>query len=585
MGRYLLTALMLGAFAFAQEVDRRVLNAEGRFERVRLFLDEKWIAVNHTPAVIKLKINEAESYIEVAALRKSGEGLVEIAPLGEKQSRYIYFNVVDRSKPDAFRWVIGDIAKGAPPVLSYPPHGTLAFEGDSVSYSGEPKGDFTAVYADKNNGLIKKRVTITKRGLIAIDALLEIEEGAKARLPFWSAFKFEPIIALEPTKGEAYIDDKGLTFIANEGAEGGDRLIFIPFADAEPITIDIKIIKRSNGGLTQTQRVKTFGGVSRTIKALDGGGFSVEFRDAQKRLLLNLAAPPNAKLTERDDGCLINIEEIALTIENNASVRAAIGKSQISIEPPSSVVVLSGAAIEAKTGRGALYADRYGVRLFSGDLAYPLLPSASEARLSAEGFWAKAVLLGEDRFLPFGWIYGENAEGELERFAIIDESEAFLSAKWGGAIALEYGGERFVASPIRSRKVTAFLRYGWNPFAPIGDLRIDRLIGVTKVIETAENDRAALWAQYDSRLPQSLNRLHRMHSGQLYQVFAAQDGEIELEVFPQSPIWLKEARYVGVGETENAPLTLPEGFRLIDFNGYEARNYQAGEFYRLERAR
>ncbi|MDR0664807.1 MAG: hypothetical protein LBF86_04715 [Helicobacteraceae bacterium] len=576
------TFLVFAVFAFAQEFEHRVLSADGKPERIRLFLNEKWIAVNHTPSIIDLKINENENYIEVRSLGKKGEGLVEIAPLGADYSRFISFE--SRAKSNPFIWRIDDLAQNAPPALSGAPYGTLAIEGDRVVYSGEPKGGFFAVYAAKDDRLVKKQIAITERGLIALDAFLEIESGARARTPFWSAFKFEPIIALEPTKGAAFIDDKGLTFIANADALGNDRLIFIPFKGAEPIAIDIKIVGRSEFGAAKTPLTKTIDGVSRTIQTLEGGWLSVEFRDAQKKALLALLAPPRAKLTERaEGGYILSCENITLTIENDASVRGAIGESSVSIAAPLSATILSGGALEARAGGGALYADRYGVRLFSGDLAYPTLPNGSEVRLNAEGFEAKAVLISEDRFLPFGWIYGEDEEGEPRRLTIIDESAAFLRAKWGGAIALEYGGESFASLPIRPRKAVAFFRRGWNPLAPNGDLKSDALTGVTKAIEIAETDRAALWAQYDSRLPQSLNRLHRLRSGGMYQVFAAEEGEIELLITPQSPIWLKNARYVGVGEGENAPLTLPEGFRLIDFNGFEARNYQDGEFYRLER--
>ncbi|MDR1451637.1 MAG: hypothetical protein LBI57_04810 [Helicobacteraceae bacterium] len=590
MGR-LLIALFLVSFAFAEEFDYRVLDASGKPERIRLFLGEKWIAINHAPAVVGLNINEDENYIEVAALRKSGKGLVEIAPLGVSDSRYISFEIVDRTKPDAFRWIIEDIAPDAPPALSDPPYGTLTAENGFVAYSGEPKGVFFAAYASKDNRLVKKQIAVTERGLIALDAALETREGERTRLSFSSAFKFDPLIALAPTKGRAYIDDKGLTFIANEEAEGNDLIVFIPFKGAEPITIAVKIVKRSFEFIEADKTMKaprsqTIDGVFRTINTLAGGGFSVELRDTQSRLLLALFAPPSAKLTRSEGGGYAAIGEgIAIFVENNASARVEVGKSRILIESPSVIAMLSGGAIEAKTGRGLLYADRYGVRLADGDAAYPFLPDGSEARLNAEGFFAKAILLSEDRFLPFGWIYGEDAEGELSRLTIIDENEALLRAKWGGEAAVEYGGESFVASPIRSRKVTIFLRSGWNPFVPSGDLTLDQLVGVTKAIETAETDRAALWAQYDSRLNRSLNRLHRLRAGQLYQLYAAREGAIDLVVSPQSPIWLTNSRYVGVSENENAPLTLPEGFRIIDFGGFEAQNYQAGEFYRLVRAK
>ncbi|MDR2639308.1 MAG: hypothetical protein LBC09_05685, partial [Helicobacteraceae bacterium] len=277
MRRLPLFLLFLLSFAFAEEFDHRALDAGGKPERIRLFLNEKWIAINHTPAVIDLKINEAENYIEVAALRKKGEGLIEIAPLGSSCSRFISFDIVDRAKPDAFRWVIGDIAKNAPPAITPPPYGAVAIEGETVSYSGEPRGGFFAVYATKEDALAKKQIAITARGLIALEAFLEVEEGGRIRAPFWSSFKFEPLIVLAPAKGEAFIDDKGLTFVASEGASGADRLIFIPFKDAEPISVPIVITRRSGAFIAaKSPSVKTIGGVSRTIRAAKDGGFNAE---------------------------------------------------------------------------------------------------------------------------------------------------------------------------------------------------------------------------------------------------------------------------------------------------------------------
>ncbi|MDR1911811.1 MAG: hypothetical protein LBQ52_05645 [Helicobacteraceae bacterium] len=568
-------------FAYGEEFDRRRLGADGKSERVRISLDER-IVINHTPDLIEITINEEKNYIDARALKKSGEGVAEIAPTNGGESRFIVFIVSDRPKADAFAWKIDALAKGAPPVLTEPPFGTLSVNGDTVFYSGETQGVFFAVYAAKDKTLAKKQIAVTDSGLIAIDAILEARAGEAARSPIEAAFKLNPAIVLDPEKGEATIDEKGIVFLANEGAEGVDRLAFIPYNGAKPITLPIRIINAETIGV-KTPYSKVRDGVKQTIKTNENGGANIEFYDRQNRLLLSLVAPPRSRVVERDRGFIVDYGSVTLAIENNAEVKGNVSGSQISVAAPSNVVILSGGAIEAKIGRGSLYADRYGVRLASGDLAYPLLPSGSEAKLDAQGFFARAVLTSEDRFLPFGWIYGEDDEGELMRLNAIDESDVFLRAKWGEKTALEYDGESFEAKPIAPRKATIFLRSGWNPFVPSGDLALDLLSGVTKAIETAEENQNALWAQYDSRLPKSLNRLHRLHSGQMYQLLASQDTTIETFVTPQSPVWLKDARYVGVSEGEYAPLTLPNDCRLFDFDGLEANNYQAGEFYRLER--
>ncbi|GHS86408.1 hypothetical protein FACS189487_00600 [Campylobacterota bacterium] len=579
-GLWVVLLFLCGA-AIAAEFDKRELFV-GSPLRVRLLSADRWIAINHTPNLISLKIDEAADSIEVFALKKSGEALVEIAPLiGE--SRFLSFEILEKPRVDTFRYELKNLAPKTKPILSEPPSGRAVFENRAIAYFGEPKGIFHAVYADRFGNLLKKQIASTSQGLVAFDSFLEIYAGEGRFLEFEAAFALQPILAVSPEKGDAAISPNGIFYKADAGAKGIDKLLFLPFVGADPITLAIRVKPLESHFFAGADAVKlpfsrVVGGSRQSVSA-DENGLYLEMISSDRRAFrLKMAAGGKIR-AEQNGGFWAEYEDAAIRIDKNSSLSAIVGESRFSLDGAIRAEIFAGGLIEAANAIGTVIADSRGIEISSGALSYAFLPRGSEAQIGDRGFRARAVLAGGEWFLPFGWIYGEDEDGAAKR--LFDAREASIEADFGGEITMIFEGSKFFASPMKPRAKRALFGAGWSPFCAAGSVSASDMGGVVKMIETADYNDSARWAQFDARVSKQLNRLRRLRSGGLYQIFAQGDLEIEAKVFAHSPVWLKSAKYVCVQDDEDAPMTLPENC-AISIGNAQTNSYRSGEFYTLE---
>ncbi|MDR2905597.1 MAG: hypothetical protein LBU73_06570 [Helicobacteraceae bacterium] len=584
MSRFFWAIFITCLSALAADLAQSEINYEkrdlafGETRRIRVLGADRWIAINHTSAVINVQVHE--DAISVSAIANGGLGLVEIEPVGGK-SRFISFAIAPKVPPfgDPFRYEI-KTAKDSEPILSEPPRGKATFTNGAIVYSGDPSGVFYAVFAGEGGDLKKKTIAPTERGLVALDSYLEISAGDRGFLPFDAPKNIQPIVAADSALITAEISPRGIAYKAGETA-GEDKLIFVPFAGAEPITLPIRV-RPQNGALFSPRAAKlrlpfarTFLGARESVRA-DSQGVTIEIAPPRGAKCA-VKTPAQAQITSLESGGFtVKYKNALLTITQNCAISGENSGNSFGIARVETAAIDAGGLVKAITANAVLIARENEIAVTSGGLGFASIPRG-EARLTHSGFTARAIM-GGDAFTPFGWVWGADDNGELKR--VFDAREARLEGDFeSGEIVMFLEGEKYLARPIKPRSEKIFLSAGWNALCSAGAFAASEL-GALKIIEPSPKDPSG-WLQFDARMPAKLNALSMLASGGRYFVFFEKDSAVEVSALPFASVWLKGDRYACAKAGESAPLTMPDGCSIYA-GGEEKKSYKEGEFYELK---
>ncbi|GHV07362.1 hypothetical protein AGMMS50229_14050 [Campylobacterota bacterium] len=337
--------LFFGVVFCAIDSAHYVLDRVGEKQELKIAVNEKWIAVNHTTDELGLTIDEKKQTITVWALKKKINGLIEVVLVDRDDSYFLSFELYDPNSP--YKLFLHDKKPDGSSAIGGT-NGKARIEESYLYYEGEKSGNFTISYTNKNDQTVSKLITISTRGLSATDTLLEIVSGESKRLIIDCSFSPQIEIVVEPENGEAFSDDQSIIYHAV--IDGDDRLVFL--LDNEPIILPIKVYERRSEIIIGTRKLQELirrqNGLYQQFRVATSGELSMRFF-TDDRIVFELISPAETTLTIRDDHSFwIHYKNSDFLIDKSLTIRGVSNKKQFVFKLAKKVIVNADGSVTAR---------------------------------------------------------------------------------------------------------------------------------------------------------------------------------------------------------------------------------------------